>query len=74
MDNQSLINILIGASGAFGGWILNNITRTVSKLEDKMSNLPTVYVTKEDYRSDIADVKTMLNKIFDKLDTKVDKD
>ena len=74
MDNQSLINILIGASGAFGGWILNNITRSVSKLEDKMSNLPTVYVTKEDYRSDIAEVKTLLNKIFDKLDTKVDKD
>ena len=74
MDNQSLINILIGASGAFGGWILNNITRSVSRLEDKVSNLPTVYVTKEDYRSDIAEVKTLLNKIFDKLDTKVDKD
>jgi len=74
MDNQSLINILIGASGAFGGWILNNITRSVSKLEDKMSNLPAVYVSKEDYRSDISEVKTLLNKIFDKLDTKVDKD
>ena len=74
MDNQSLINILIGASGAFGGWILNTITRAVGKLEDKVSNLPAVYVSKEDYRSDISEVKTLLNKIFDKLDMKVDKD
>jgi hypothetical protein len=39
-----------------------------------MSNPPAVYVSKEDYRSDISEVKTLLNKIFDKLDTKVDKD
>lgn len=74
MDNQSLINVLIGTAGAFGGWVLNNITRTVNRLEDKVSNLPAVYVSKEDYRSDISEVKTLLNKIFDKLDTKVDKD
>lgn len=74
MDNQSLINVLIAAAGAFGGWILNTITRAVGKLEDKVSNLPAVYVSKEDYRSDISEVKALLNKIFDKLDTKVDKD
>jgi hypothetical protein len=73
MDNQLLINILIGASGAFGGWILNNLTRSVNKLEDKMANLPTVYVQKDDYRRDIDDVKAMLKQIFDKLDNKADK-
>ena len=73
MDNQLLINILIGVSGAFGGWILSNLTRSVNKLEDKMSNLPVMYVQKDDYRRDIDDVKAMLKQIFDKLDNKADK-
>lgn len=74
MDNQSLINVLIGAVSVFGGWILNNLTRSVTKLEDKISELPITYVTKEDYKSDIGEVKVLLNKIFDKLENKVDKD
>ncbi len=32
-----------------------------------------MYVTRDDYRSDITEIKQMLGKIFDKLDTKVDK-
>jgi hypothetical protein len=73
MDNQLLINILIGICGAFGGWILNNLTLLVNKLEEKISNLPVTYVQKDDYRRDIDDVKSMLKQIFDKLDNKADK-
>jgi cell fate (sporulation/competence/biofilm development) regulator YmcA (YheA/YmcA/DUF963 family) len=73
MDNQAFINILIGVCGVFGGWILNNITRAVNKLEDKIAGLPVVYVQKDDYRRDIDDVKAMLKQIFDKLDNKADK-
>jgi hypothetical protein len=30
-------------------------------------------VLKEDYRSDISDIKNMFNRILDKMDTKADK-
>ena len=57
----------------FGGWTLNTITRSLERLDNDVRNLPHAYVSKEDYRTDIKDVKDMLGKIFDKLDTKVDK-
>jgi hypothetical protein len=38
-----------------------------------MSDLPLLYVNKDDYKSDITDMKNMLSKIFDKLDGKADK-
>ncbi len=73
MDSQVLINIGFGLAGVFGGWILNSISRSIIKIEDRLSELPLMYVTRDDYRSDITEIKQMLGKIFDKLDTKVDK-
>ena len=73
MDSQVLINIGFGLAGVFGGWILNNITRAVTRLEDKVADLPIIYVQKEDYRRDIDDIKSMLRMIADKLDNKADK-
>jgi hypothetical protein len=73
MDSQTLINILFGVSGAFGGWILNSLSRSILRIEDKLSEMPLQYVTRDDYRVDIADIKGMLSRIFDKLDNKVDK-
>jgi hypothetical protein len=35
--------------------------------------MPTHYVARDDYRADMADIKLMLGRIFDKLDGKVDK-
>jgi hypothetical protein len=35
--------------------------------------MPINYVTKADYKSDIMEVKEMLGKIFDRLETKADK-
>lgn len=57
----------------FGGWILNNITKAIERLDKDVRNLPMMYVTKDDYHRDIDDVKDMLDKIFNKLDNKVDK-
>jgi cell fate (sporulation/competence/biofilm development) regulator YmcA (YheA/YmcA/DUF963 family) len=73
VDSQVLINIGFGLAGVFGGWILNSISRSIIKIEDRLSELPLLYVTRDDYRSDISEIKQMLGKIFDKLDTKVDK-
>jgi cell fate (sporulation/competence/biofilm development) regulator YmcA (YheA/YmcA/DUF963 family) len=73
MEPQFLINVGFTIAGFFGGWILNSITKSVVRLEDKMADLPLLYVQKEDYRRDIDEVKDMLKQIFNKLDNKADK-
>jgi hypothetical protein len=73
MDNQTLINLAFGVAGAFGGWILNSLSRSIIRIEDRISEMPLQYVTRDDYRNDISEIKGMLGKIFDKLDNKVDK-
>ena len=73
MEYQLLFNAAIGLAAFFGGWVLNNITKAIERLDVDVRNMPHNYVAKDDYRTDIKDVKDMLGKIFDKLDTKVDK-
>ena len=73
MDMQVLINLAFGAAGAFGMWIINRLTTSVDKIEERLNEFPTKYVAKDDYKSDISDIKMMLGKIFDRLDQKVDK-
>ena len=73
MDPQFLINLGFDAAGAFGMWILNRINASVVKIEDNIKEMPLRYVTKDDYRDDIAEIKGMLGKIFDRLESKVDK-
>ncbi|MEN9900901.1 MAG: hypothetical protein RLZZ152_1945 [Pseudomonadota bacterium] len=73
MDTQQIINVALGLVAFLGGWVLNNITRTIERLDTDVRAMPTNYVSKDDYRRDIDDIKEMLGKIFDKLDSKVDK-
>jgi len=44
-----------------------------SDLAKLREELPKTYVTRDDNRDDIREIKEMLGKIFDKLDTKQDK-
>jgi hypothetical protein len=73
MDTQQLFNTILGLSAFLGGWVLNNISRAIERLDSDVRAMPTTYMAKDDYRHDIAEVKDMLSKIFDKLDAKVDK-
>ncbi len=73
MEPQILFNIAIGLAGFFGGWALTRIYHAIDQLDVDVRRMPLVYVTKDDYRSDIGDIKVMLGKIFDRLDGKVDK-
>lgn len=73
MDYQVFFNAALGLVAFLGGWTLNNITKAIERLDTDVRNMPHNYVSKDDYRSDIKDVKEMLGKIFNKLDTKVDK-
>ena len=72
-DGQILFNIAVGVAGMFGGWILNNISRSIERLDKDVRALPLTYVTRVDYRSDIDEIKSMLMRINDKLDDKADK-
>jgi hypothetical protein len=73
MDTQAMFNIAVTLAGFLGGWILNNIWQSIRLLDKDVRQMPHIYVSKEDYKSDIAEIKTMLGRIFDKLDEKADK-
>jgi len=73
VDNQQLFNVVVSIAGFLAVYVLNNLTRTIQKLEDKINDMPHAYVTKDDYRSDISEIKSILKQIFDKLDGKADK-
>ena len=77
MENQHLINALIGGGFAILGWFARELWGAVKELRADLvklrEDLPKDYVAKDDYREDIREIKTMLAKIFEKLDAKVDK-
>jgi len=73
MDTQQIINVALGLIAFLGGWVLNNITKAIERLDTDVRAMPSIYVSKDDYRRDIDEIKDMLGKIFDKLDMKQDK-
>ena len=73
MDYQVLFNGAIVVASFFGGWTLNSITNSLTRLDTDVRAMPTTYVARSDYREDAREIKEMLNKIFDKLENKVDK-
>jgi hypothetical protein len=73
METQTLFNVAVTLAGGLGGWVLNNIWQSIRTLDKDVRQMPHLYVTKEDYKSDISEIKQMLGKIFDKLDEKADK-
>ena len=72
-QGQILFNVAVGIADMFGGWILNNISRSIERLDKDVRAMPLTYVTRADYRADIDEIKAMLMRINDKLDDKADK-
>jgi hypothetical protein len=73
MDNQHIFNAVVSIAGFLAVFVFNNMTKQIQRLEDKINELPKEYVAKDDYRSDIFEIKNILKQIFDKLDNKADK-
>lgn len=73
METQTIINVAISLAGFFGGWVVNSLSKSIIRIEDRISEMPLLYVTKDDYKRDIDEIKAMLTRIFDRLDDKVDK-
>lgn len=73
MDYQFLFNIAVAVAGFFGGWTLNRIYQAIDRLDHDVRGMPTHYVSRDDYRNDLKDIREILGKIFDRLDNKADK-
>lgn len=77
MDTQQLIDLALGTAMAGIGWFARELWSAVKELKADLSklreDLPRTYVGRDDYRQDMTEIKTMLGKIFDKLDLKQDK-
>ena len=77
MEPQHLIDIVFGLGMSALGWFARELWTAVKELKADLSklreDLPRVYIAKDDYKSDLKDIRDMLNKIFDKLDGKQDK-
>lgn len=74
---QDLVNIVVGVAGTAMGWMLKVVWDSIRLLQDEMKSLERVihtkYVSKDDYKDDIREVKDMLNAIFKRLEQKADK-
>jgi hypothetical protein len=73
MELQQLFDIAVTIAGFLAGWVLNNITKAIDRLDLDIRDMPKDYVTKEDYHRDIDEIKDICKQIFNKLDNKADK-
>jgi hypothetical protein len=77
MDYQTFLNVALAFASSITGWFAREMWAAVKELQADLAklreDLPREYVVKDDYKEDIREIKTMINKIFDKLDGKSDK-
>lgn len=77
MDHQTLINIGGGIILTGIGWWARVIWESVQKLKEALHeievDLPKTYVTKDDFSKTMKHIEDMFQRIYDKLDHKVDK-
>jgi hypothetical protein len=77
MDYQTVINLGAGTALAVVGWFARELYGAVKELRLDLSKLreeiAKEYVTKDDFRDAIREVKELLVAIDNKLDRKADK-
>lgn len=78
MENQDLINISLGLLTTILGWVGRELWGAVKELKNDLTklreDLPKDYVSRTDFRDDINEIKSMLQRVFDRLENKVDRD
>ena len=77
MDFQTALNFGLVTVSSVIGWFARELWTAVKELKADLAklreDLPKEYISKNDYRDDIREIKEMLNKLFDKIDHKADK-
>lgn len=75
--DQEIINLLIGSVLGVLGWFARQLWDAVQSLKSDMKqievDLPTLYVRKHELEQKLDKLEIMLNRIFEKLDSKADK-
>jgi predicted negative regulator of RcsB-dependent stress response len=74
---QDLFNYIVGTLLAILGWFGKTLWDAVQALKEDLKDievdLPSTYVKKTELDNRLQKIETMLDKIFDRLDSKVDK-
>lgn len=77
MDGQFIFNLISGALLVGVGWWCREIWDSVKSLKNDVKdievNLPTHYVRKSEIESRLDKIDQVLERIFDKLESKADK-
>ena len=77
MDNQLLINLILGGVMSVIGWFARVLWYAVDELKKDLSKLreelPKEYLGKDDYRQDVRELKEMISKLFDILEKRREK-
>lgn len=77
METQTIIDAVLFATSSIIGWFARELWAAVKELKSDLAklreDLPKTYVTRDDYKQDIRDIKEMIGKVYDKLDNKADK-
>lgn len=66
-----IFNILLGLIAFFGGIVVRGLSDSIKDMREAHENIRNElihYVRKDDYREDIADLKQMIGRLFDRLD------
>jgi cell division protein FtsB len=77
VDFQTFLNMFGGAALAVTGWFARQLWGAVDDLRQDLSKLreelPKTYITKDDFKDGVRELKDLLIAIDTKLDRKVDK-
>ena len=77
MESQAAINMVLSAGLTVLGWLARELWTAVKELKTDLAklreDLPKNYVGQEHYREDIRELKGMTDKIYDRLNAKVEK-
>lgn len=68
MDYQILFNIVFAVAGGLGGWVLNNMTKAIERLDKDVREMPKTYVSKDDWKDAMKELKEDMRDGFDKID------
>lgn len=71
MELSDIILALVGIISMITGFVVKNIVADIKELEHNMttcqSQMPKEYVLKDDYKSEMREIKKMLGNIYDIL-------
>jgi hypothetical protein len=77
MDSQTMMNLVAGSALTVLGWFARQLWSAIQNMQKNIKDIevamPTHYIRRSEVDNRFDRVETMLDKIFDRLDTKANK-